>query len=62
MKVQIDADGRLVEIECSEVNMTTERLAAEALGLWKATDTTATPRRFGMQVTCTGAECKSVAQ
>ena len=38
MKVRIEAGGREVEIECPDANVTVSDVAAEALGVWKATD------------------------
>jgi hypothetical protein len=38
MKVNINADGRQVEIECSDANVSPRDIAAEALAVWKATD------------------------
>lgn len=38
MKVRIDADGREVEIECGDANVTYEGVADKALAVWQATD------------------------
>jgi len=38
MKVNINAGGRQVEIECSDANVSPRDIAAEALAVWKATD------------------------
>jgi hypothetical protein len=40
MKVNINAGGRQVEIECSDANVSPRDIAAEALAVWKATDGT----------------------
>ena len=37
MRVSINADGREVSIDCDPVNVTVRDVAAEALGLWRAT-------------------------
>lgn len=38
MRVNINADGRQIEIECPDANITVKDVAAEALGLWRATE------------------------
>lgn len=37
MRVNINANGRQVEIECSDANVTPKDIAAEALAVWRAT-------------------------
>ena len=38
MRVQINAGGREVTIDCADTNVSVREVAAEALGVWAATE------------------------